>query len=179
MWLSKKDSIIILIVAYGFLFMLYFFVTKEELITAPCSWYDPCVRFCCDNIAMCKDDFIRKNFKAKFVNQEANSDYLILHGTPKCKLKDLETQNFSISHVSAVNKLKRTKILFTNRTHNLQNVLIIKSVDKPSYYDENEYCFQETNEDDKVLFKLRVCERNYHIREYFMYFCEFSLFNWF
>jgi hypothetical protein len=104
MRLSKKDYIITLIVAYGFLFMLYILLKKEELVKKPCSWEKPCVRFCCEDMTLCKDDFIRMKFKVNFSHEKGNSTYLILHETPECQLKDLGTDIQNFSNVSAVIK---------------------------------------------------------------------------
>lgn len=108
MWLSKKYCFISLIVAYGFLIMLFFVLRKEEIIETPCSWRHPCVRFCCANTTLCKDDFIRKNFKANFSEYSDDDDdekpdsFIVLHGTPKCKLRDMGTEIRRIVYVSKI-----------------------------------------------------------------------------
>jgi hypothetical protein len=109
MWLSKKDSIISLLVAYGFLIMLFFMLERESVINTPCNWEQSCVRVCCDNTTLCKDDFIRKNFEANFSyfddekeDPEEKNRFLVLHGAPKCNLKDVTPGPRKMYYVSCV-----------------------------------------------------------------------------
>lgn len=101
MRISKKHCIIGVIITYGFLIMLFFVLKKEETIETPCNWDQPCVRFCCKDMALCKDEFIRKNFKHNFTTYDNETvEFIILHGAPTCTLKDRGTEDPIITQVS-------------------------------------------------------------------------------
>jgi hypothetical protein len=102
---SKKYYIIGVIACYG-LVLLLFSLSKEEETNRDSDYSEdhPQIRFCCDNTTLCKDDFIRENFKAEFYasrNRNSSVAFLILHGSPTCwTLLDLGTKNRMFNFVS-------------------------------------------------------------------------------
>lgn len=89
--LKKRDYVIGSIVIYGFLFMLQMLLDKS--IPTPCEWNDlPCVRFCCNDMNLCQEELIRKEFNASVLDElykessNGSSEYTVLIGTPVCTL---------------------------------------------------------------------------------------------
>lgn len=87
---KKKDCVVAIVVIYGFLLMLFLAEKKTKNFNSPCSWYEPCVRFCCNNKTTCNDKFIRENFNSSLLPESVRNEtieYKILLGRPTCSLK--------------------------------------------------------------------------------------------
>lgn len=109
--LEKKDYVLAATVTYVVLVMLYFIVQDKYSIDAPCSWKNPCLRFCCLNSSLCKETFIRESFNQSLVTEymtdendrNETAEYLILYGRPKCSLiritENDPTQKWSVYYV--------------------------------------------------------------------------------
>jgi hypothetical protein len=98
--LRKKDFVFGSVVIYILLIMLMLLVEEKEHFHLPCSYYQPCVRFCCNNQSSCKENYIRENFNSSLVpvyrydgdeknetSEEEKVEFIIFQGHPKCLSK--------------------------------------------------------------------------------------------
>lgn len=103
---QKREYVIGIVVIYVLLIVLYFIVKQEETIDLPCTYDNPCVRFCCSDTKDCNEDYFRKNFDATglyshhFFDMDENetSSYLILIGKPKCSMKLIVNESETETH---------------------------------------------------------------------------------
>lgn len=108
--IDRKDCVIGAVVSYVFLVMLFFMVQEKTNIETPCSYDQPCVRFCCKDSSACKEKHIRENFNSSILKVYEDSDtnetkeFFILHGAPTCSLKLIPendtTQEWNFRYVS-------------------------------------------------------------------------------
>lgn len=119
---QKKDYVAVAIACYIFFIMLFFLVQERHSVDPPCNSEHPCVRFCCKDINLCKENYIRENFNesldTEWMSSESEIDkekFIILHGKPKCSLMSIsEKHNWTFYYVRLVQKksAKLKKIVF-------------------------------------------------------------------
>lgn len=134
MKLNRGTCIVGILLSYAFLTLLYVTLVKDAKMRYPCTIEEPCVRFCCNNASLCKDDFIRAQFEANFTVQldgdyeNRAKDYIILRGTPTCDMKSVGKEIQEIGTVRQLNdefSLKFLRIIF-----NPLNRLVESTVEK-------------------------------------------------
>ena len=96
---QKKDIVVGFVVSYVFLITLLLVLGKSKSIDTPCSFNEPCVRFCCNDMKACNDSVIRETFN-KSGSVSFEDDFTVLHGTPKCSLLPAEDKKWKFSYVS-------------------------------------------------------------------------------
>lgn len=101
---KKKDCVIGSIFIYVFLILLLIMLQDRHSVTTPCSYYKPCVRFCCFDKEFCNEKFIRENFNSSVLSLDLTEehlndtlDYKVLYGSPRCKLKEVPASDFNKS----------------------------------------------------------------------------------
>lgn len=102
---STNDFVIFFCAAYGMLGMVMFYLEVEGVIEPPCDYKSPCMRFCCNNMTLCREDNIRATFNTSLLERYGyklvNSiNFLVLLGRPTCdQLEKLPNDNYYFTSV--------------------------------------------------------------------------------
>lgn len=90
---QQRSFVILVAVIYVILMVLFFESIKEEKFEPPCSFPDPCVRFCCKIGDTCNEKFIREKFNESLLLNYYSEDVdgkpnelKIFLGAPLCLL---------------------------------------------------------------------------------------------
>lgn len=110
--LKKKDFVVYSVIIYFVLILTAYLVRDKTRfnVNEVCRPQYPCVRFCCENIKTCNEEFFRRNFNESSVQSEAwmskaddlsqvKSRIKLLFGKPKCKLEEI-SQEWNFTQVS-------------------------------------------------------------------------------
>lgn len=86
--LSRRNFVTLVIVTY-LVSSIFFFAFKEPQTEKDhCIYGQTCIRFCCNDVDLCKVKIIQKTFNASGIpslKEQEEKDYQILHGEPHCK----------------------------------------------------------------------------------------------
>lgn len=107
--LKKKDCVIYSVFIYIVLILTIYLNRDKKRFDSNviCRVDFPCVRFCCDNIKTCNDEFIRKYFNESLVQggedemNQVKPRVKLMFGKPKCKLEMIgEDKEWSFTPVN-------------------------------------------------------------------------------
>lgn len=90
---QKKDFVVAGVITYVFLLFFFFMAQDGISFHSPCSYDEVCIRFCCYDKSLCKENLIRDAFNVSLItttwwkgeNESTKDEYKILLGAPACK----------------------------------------------------------------------------------------------
>lgn len=163
--LTRRKQYFFAITAVYVVLLFLFFNELDDRNTEPCPHFGTnCVRFCCKDEEICRNSTVLESFAGKF-RFIARHNYNPIFEKPSCLLKPAGDRAWRFTWVSfCTSSMNIILIIFLWQ----KTGILIENFE----LDQNEYCFEESNDESGLNWNLLVCLNHHYFRMYFALACK-------